>query len=160
MVIYVRWVQVNTGWSTVPVLLLPVRDYYSTVLRYCTILLHSRIAFARRQYSREALELEKLRREQAELDEQTMLEKRKTLDSEERSQVHAQFLDDASDAESVRSSSSSAAAEFLFCRFRRFREITSFLCDRLIGCHVLMLRSPWSPVSSESRLLVVEGLTV
>eukprot|EP01047_Picozoa_sp_COSAG01_P039484 COSAG01_NODE_3267_length_6330_cov_133.385331_5_plen_250_part_00 len=37
---------------TVPVLLLPVRDYYSTVLRYCTILLHSRIAFARRQYSR------------------------------------------------------------------------------------------------------------
>jgi hypothetical protein len=108
----------------------------------------------------EALELEKLRREQAELDEQTMLEKRKTLDSEERSQVHAQFLDDASDAESVRSSSSSAAAEFLFCRFRRFREITSFLCDRLIGCHVLMLRSPWSPVSSESRLLVVEGLTV
>jgi hypothetical protein len=49
MVIYARWMQVNTGWSTVPVLLLPVRDYYSTVLRYCTILLHSRIAFARRQ---------------------------------------------------------------------------------------------------------------
>eukprot|EP01049_Picozoa_sp_SAG25_P017403 SAG25_NODE_4483_length_805_cov_2.203966_1_plen_44_part_01 len=44
MVIYARWMQVNTGWSTVPVLLLPVRDYYSTVLRYCTILLHSRIA--------------------------------------------------------------------------------------------------------------------
>jgi hypothetical protein len=49
-VIYARWMQVNIGWSrviTVPVLL-PVRDYYSTVLRYCTILLHSRIAFARR----------------------------------------------------------------------------------------------------------------
>eukprot|EP01047_Picozoa_sp_COSAG01_P103033 COSAG01_NODE_32538_length_579_cov_1.302083_2_plen_61_part_01 len=29
-VIYARWIQVNTGWSrviTVPVLLLPVRDY-------------------------------------------------------------------------------------------------------------------------------------
>ena len=50
-VIYARWMQVITGWSTVPVLL-PVRGYYSTVLRYCTILLHSRIAFARRQYSR------------------------------------------------------------------------------------------------------------
>jgi hypothetical protein len=64
-------------------------------------------ARARKKQAAEALELEKLRREQAELDEQTMLEKRKTLDSEERSQVHAQFLDDASDAESVRSSSSS-----------------------------------------------------
>jgi hypothetical protein len=64
-------------------------------------------ARARRKRAAEALELEKLRRQQAELDEQAMLEKRKTLDSEERGRTHAQFLDDASDAESVRSSSSS-----------------------------------------------------
>ena len=64
-------------------------------------------ARARKKRAAEALELETLRREQAELNEQAMLEKRKTLDSEERSQAHAQFLEDASDVESVRSSSSS-----------------------------------------------------